>query len=164
MTSTDLLFWYTGWAVWAVLGLIITGVVALICATVLYRAYRANVGWWWHYFVVARLRDVYRLTPDQLRDAVWEGGETWEEVQAFMAKARKICDLIEHAKDPQLRYAAFVGTNSCRWATENGKWYALCGSTWDAATMTPFKNDLMHCPCCARAITQTSDMESVKGT
>lgn len=157
MTPTDLIFWYTGWGVWAILALIILIATALITARVLYHAYRANTIWWWHYFVVARLRDVYKLDPERLRDAVWEDGKNWGEVQNFMASARKICDVIDNDRRPFSSYST-----GCRWATENGKWYALCGSTWDAAAMTPFKNDLMHCPCCARAIIQTSDLGSVK--
>ncbi len=151
--TPDLIFWYTGWLIWAIVAIVAAVGLAIIMATVFYRAYRANVIWWWHYFVVARLRDLYNLAPDQMRDALWEDGKNWGEVQDFMASARKICDSIDRAKKP---YSNF-GTG-CRWQEEDGKWYALCGSTWDATILTPFKNDLMHCPCCARAIIQSSTL------
>ncbi len=152
--NPDLIFWYTGWIIWAGIAAVLFVAVALVSMAVAYRAYRANINWWWHYFVVARLRDVYKLAPDQMRDALWEDGKNWGEVQDFMTSARKICDAIDRAKKPY----SYSGTG-CRWVCEGDKWYALCGSTWSATAMTPFKDDLMHCPCCAREIVQTSRMD-----
>ncbi len=155
MTSADLIFWYTGWIAWAVIAAVLAVAVILAGCAATYKAYRATVNHWWMWCVVAKLRDVYKLTPEKLRRAVMDINDDSMEAQRFIETARKVVRDIDHASTNGLDPATW--TNNCKWWKEGESWFALCGGVRPLAHATPFKDGFDYCPACGRGITQCSE-------
>lgn len=168
LTPHDWIFWYTGAGIWVLIA-IITAVlcfVAVIFACA--QSYHATRNYWWYYVVLAKLRDLYQLKPAQMRDAFCELGDDTVKAQEFMRKARSITNRITYRKRLSEGDDTIFSTDNCSWWKEevtdppdtNGerpvreRWLTLCGGIFPMEVMTPFKEDINHCPACGKRITQ----------